>query len=371
MGRYSLYLLMHCDLQRSQLGLIGEGARLQATQAQMSVSQHKGQPARISLVQRARNEIGVRIPDVLQGLRQTLTGQAGSTLAALPRGNEGLETLRSQLAERLVVTSSVAYALLTQPESEWDDNARHTWSLLSTGYPAECAQLASGKTHLEAMAGISQTEHMLDQVRGRKRAITEEKINAFLDDQAKALRGYMDGAPEAVRRNREEIVNAKAGDLEEKLNAMQRFREAAVRATNVAVGDIAEDAGEGLRRQINSKVQELFSGVQNTAEQSKDYEVEYTDPSSLRKFASALSFGLISAERKSTTVNTIDATKIRSALEGFHASFSTQITTVVDNTRQGLRKKIEAGILAALREHKVVNDRDIDTSHNRGKRSTG
>src|SRR5690606_1241665 len=123
------------------------------------------------------------------------------------------------------------------------------------------------------------------------------------------------GAPEAVRRNREEIVNAKSGDLEEKLSAMQGFREAAVRATNVAVGDIAEDAGESLRRQINSKVQELFSGAQNTAEQSKDYEIEYTDPSALRKFASVISFGLISAERKSTTVNTIDATKIRSALE--------------------------------------------------------
>jgi len=61
MGRYSLYLLMHSDLQRSQLGLIGEGAQLQATQAQMSVGQHKGEAARISLVQRARNEIGVRI----------------------------------------------------------------------------------------------------------------------------------------------------------------------------------------------------------------------------------------------------------------------------------------------------------------------
>lgn len=303
-----------------------------------------------------------RLPDVLQGLRQTLAGQAASSLGAVPSGNQGLETLKSQLAERLVVTSSVAYALLTQPQPGWDDNARHTWSLLSTSYPAECAQLASAKVHLEAMAGIAQTELMLEQVRGRKQAITEEKINAFLGDQAKALRGYLDGAPEVVRRNREEIVNAKAGGLEEKLSAMQGFREAAVRATNVAVGDIAEDAGESLRRQINSKVQELFSGVQNTAEQSKDYEIEYTDPSTLRKAASFITFGLVGAERKSTTVNTIDATKIRSALEGFHAAFSSQITTLVDNTRQGLRKKIEAGILAALREHRVVNDRDIDTT---------
>jgi len=309
-----------------------------------------------------RDKHNGHLPDVLQGLRQTLTGQAGSTLAALPGGNEGLEALKCQLAERLVVTSSVAYALLTRHESEWDDNARHTWSLLSTSYPAECAQLASAKNHLEAMAGIAQTERMLEQVRGRKQAITEEKINAFLDDQAKALRGYLDGAPEAVRRNREEIVNAKAGDLEEKLSAMQSFREAAVRATNVAVGDIAEDAGESLRRQINSKIEELFSGAQNTAEQSKDYEVEYTDPSALRKVARFLTLGLVSAERTSITVQTVDSTKIRNALEGFQASFSTQITTLVDNTRQGLRKKIEAGILAALREHKVVNDRDIDTT---------
>ena len=170
-----------------------------------------------------------------------------------------------------------------------------------------------------------------------------------------------DGAPEAVRRNREEIVNAKAGDLEEKLSAMQSFREAAVRATNVAVGILQRTPGS-LRRQINRKIQELFSGAQNTAEQSKDYEVEYTDPSTLRKVASFLTLGLVSAERTSKTVQTVDSTKIRSALEGFQVSFSTQITTLVDNTRQGLRKKIEAGILAALREHKVVSDRDIDTT---------
>lgn len=117
-----------------------------------------------------------------------------------------------------------------------------------------------------------------------------------------------------------------------------------------------------MRSQINSKADELFGNAQNAAEQSKDYEVEYTDPSFGRKALSLITFGLVSAERTSTTVQTIDATRIRSELEAFHSSFSTQMVTIVDRTRQGLRSTIETGVLAALREYKVVEDRDIDTS---------
>lgn len=303
-----------------------------------------------------------RLPDVLQGLRSTLATQASNTLAAENATNQGLDTLKSQLAERLVVTSSVAHALLTQPETEWDDTVRHVWSLLRSGYPAEFTQLESARPHLEAMAGIGQTNLMLEQVRGRKQAITEEKVSAFLEGQVRALRESVEGAPGVVSANREAFLKTRPEDLEEKLSAMQSGRERAIRVTNVAVGDIAEDAGGSLRSQINSKADELFGNAQNAAEQSKDYEVEYTDPSFGRKALSLITFGLVSAERTSTTVQTIDATRIRSELEAFHSSFSTQMVTIVDRTRQGLRSTIETGVLAALREYKVVEDRDIDTS---------
>ncbi|MBG4782332.1 dynamin family protein [Pseudomonas aeruginosa] len=303
-----------------------------------------------------------RLPDVLQGLRSTLATQASNTLAAENATNQGLDTLKSQLAERLVVTSSVAHALLTQPETEWDDTVRHVWSLLRSGYPAEFTQLESARPHLEAMAGIGQTNLMLEQVRGRKQVITEEKVNAFLEGQVRALRESVEGAPGVVSANREAFLKTRPEDLEEKLSAMQSGRERAIRVTNVAVGDIAEDAGGSLRSQINSKADELFGNAQNAAEQSKDYEVEYTAPSFGRKALSLITFGLVSAERTSTTVQTIDATRIRSELEAFHSSFSTQMVTIVDRTRQGLRSTIETGVLAALREYKVVEDRDIDTS---------
>ncbi|MCS7704097.1 dynamin family protein [Pseudomonas aeruginosa] len=303
-----------------------------------------------------------RLPDVLQGLRSTLATQASNTLAAENATNQGLDTLKSQLAERLVVTSSVVHALLTQPETEWDDTVRHVWSLLRSGYPAEFTQLESARPHLEAMAGIGQTNLMLEQVRGRKQVITEEKVNAFLEGQVRALRESVEGAPGVVSANREAFLKTRPEDLEEKLSAMQSGRERAIRVTNVAVGDIAEDAGGSLRSQINSKADELFGNAQNAAEQSKDYEVEYTDPSFGRKALSLITFGLVSAERTSTTVQTIDATRIRSELEAFHSSFSTQMVTIVDRTRQGLRSTIETGVLAALREYKVVEDRDIDTS---------
>src|SRR5690606_35567123 len=72
--------------------------------------------------------------------------------------------------------------------------------------------------------------------------------------------------------------------------------------------------------------------------------------------------GVGGTERRSETVATINATAIRSALQGFHDEFSGELTRLVYKEREGLSKRIESGILDALREHKVVNDREIDST---------
>lgn len=310
-----------------------------------------------------RDKHNGQLTGVLQGLRQTLAVQAGSALGAVQSGMQGLDTLKAELAQRLVITSSVAYALYNQPESQWDETTRHAWSLLSSSYPNEFAQISSAKPSLETMAGIVQTEQLLTDVRKRKQTITEEKMTAFLDDQAKALRGYFDIAPVAVQRNRDELVSAKSSDLEEKLNAMQSVRERAIRATNNVVGDIADEASLQLKNLISQETDLLFNSLEHTAEKSKDTEVEHytADKSGLLSWGARL-LGLGGTEQRSRNVDLIDATAIRNALQKFHSHFTNKIESAVDSTRQGLRRKFEAGILATLREHKVVNDRDLDST---------
>lgn len=304
-----------------------------------------------------------RLPDVLQGLRSTLATQASNTLAAENATNQGLDTLKSQLAERLVVTSSVAHALLTQPETEWDDTVRHVWSLLRSGYPAEFTQLESARPHLEAMAGIGQTNLMLEQVRGRKQAITEEKVNAFLEGQVRALRECVNNAPAIVSAHLETIVRAKAEDLENKLSAMQEVREKAVAIVNIAVADVARDTTDNLRDLISKEAEMLFDHLQNRAENSKDFETEYytVKQSGIIPLFKRL-VGAGGTETRSETVLTINATDIRSALGDFHARFGEKLNGIVGKSRRGLRKTIEGRVLEALRGSNDVNDRDIDAS---------
>lgn len=310
-----------------------------------------------------RERFNGHLPGVLQGLRQTLAQQAQNTLGPIAAGNAGLETLRNELSQRLVITSSVAYALGRQEPNAWDTNTRHVWQLLQQAYPTECAQVETARSHLANMAGIGQTEALLDAVRTRKEAITEEKITSFLDDQNQALAQYLTRTPDIVRKNRDEVAKAKGGDLEAQLQSIRRVREAGTRAAEVAVAEIAEDQAQRLSGKMDAEVRKVFAELETLANQAKGTETNsYTVEKSgaLSWLARKLSLG--GTERRTETVNTLNATEIRNGLQNVHSNLSDRLLRIVESARQRLRTQMERSILAGLREHNVIKDRDIDST---------
>lgn len=305
---------------------------------------------------------GGRLPAVMQGLRDTLAQQARSTLPAPQEGSKGLDTLKRELDMRLVVTSSVAYTLSSQPQSTWDENACHIHGMLRENYPAEFAQSHEAAcSHYDALAGIKQTQALLDQVRGRRQAIIESNLQSFLDAQEKTLQQRLEDIPRAVREQRAKVESTDGGALKLQLKAIQQASQKGARVVDATVGDVAQTEAINLREKMETMVDKVLADLRRTSEQAKgtttnSYTVEKDGVGSW--IARKLWGG--GTEQRTETVSTINATEVRNVLGKVHFDLSKHLTGTVEKARGNLRNELIKAILGKLREKKVVNDGDID-----------
>lgn len=311
---------------------------------------------------------GGNLRAVLQGLQDTLAQQARNTLPSPHEGSKGLDTLKQELDTRLVVTSSVAYTLSSQPASAWDENARHIHGMLCQNYPSEFGQSHdAARPHYDTLAGIEQTQALLNQVRERRQVIIESNLQSFLDAQEKVLQQRLEDIPRAIRERRAKVEDADEGALEQQLKAIQQASQKGARVVDATVGAVAQSEESRLRDLMNAMVDKVLDDLRRTAEQAKgtatsSYRVE-TDGligSTKRGFGWLFRQGDWGTERRTETVGTINATDVRTVLEKVHSDLGKRLTDTVGQARQGLRPLLEAAILGELREKKVVDDGDID-----------
>ena len=308
------------------------------------------------------------LPSVLQGLRQTLAQQARSTVPQPEIGGKGLMTLKRELDTRLVVTSSVAYTLASQPESAWDENVRHIHGMLRSSYPNEFAQSQeAARPHYDSIAGIAQTQALLDEVRERRQTIIESNLQAFLDAQEQVLQQRLKDIPIAISRQRTKVETMDGGEAEQQLAFIRQASKKGARVVDTAVGAIAQNVAANLCEHMDAMVEQVLDELRRTAERAKG-----TTTRSYRTDSGGI-FGSVKrglgwllgqddwgTERYTKTLNTINAAEIRTVLEKVHTDLQRSLTGTVGKARQGLRPVLESTILRELREKEVVNDRDID-----------
>ena len=310
-----------------------------------------------------RQKYGGHLPSVLQGLQQTLAQQAHQTLAAKLSSNPGLDTLKQQLNERLVVTSAVAHTLSTQEENSWDENARHVRQMLGKLYPSDFADIQTAQPRLNAMAGMAQTVALLDKVRASKQSITGQKLDLFVEAQSKLLAQRLEQAPKIVGESRSKVETADGDLLEAQLKSIQGVRTKGSRVVNTAVSEVAQNAAIGLTERMYAEIHKLFTELKSTAERAKGTATSsYTVEKDGLVAGAARFFGLGGTESRTETVSTIKAGALRNALQEIHTTLSGRLTSVVGSARKQLHQELQRHILGSLREYEVVHDRDIDTS---------
>jgi hypothetical protein len=305
---------------------------------------------------------GGRLPAVIQGLRDTLAEQARSTLPAPQEGSKGLDTLKRELDMRLVVTSSVAYTLSSQPQSTWDENARHIHGMLRENYPAEFAKShEAARPHYDALAGIKQTRALLDQVRGRRQAIIESNLQSFLDAQEKALQQRLEDIPRAIIEQRAKVESTDGVALEQQLKDIQQFRQKGTRVVDATVSAVAQNVASRVYEHMTAMVDKVLADLRRTSEQAKGTTTNsYTVKSDgfFAFIANKIWGG--GTEKRTETISTVNATEVRSFIVKVHSEISKHLIGTVAKARGALRPELESNILRELREKKVVNDKNID-----------
>lgn len=305
---------------------------------------------------------GGNLRAVLQGLRDTLAQQARNTLPSPHGGSKGLDTLKQALDTRLVVTSSVAYTLSSQPKSTWDEQALHTHGMLLKSYPAEFGQSHdAARPHYDTLAGIEQTQALLNQVRGRRQAIIESNLQSFLDAQEKVLQQRLKDIPRAIREQRAKVEGADEGVLEQQLKAVQQASQKGTRVVDTTVGAVAQRVALSLCEHMDSMIDKVLDDLRRTAERAKGTTINsYTVEKSGFLAWVARQTRLGGTEQRTETVGTINATEVRNFLDTVHSDLSKRLKDTVGKARGELRPLLEANILGELREKEVVDDRDID-----------
>lgn len=303
-----------------------------------------------------------RFTDVLRSVQETLKQHARPNLPAPQDGSKGLDTLKRELDQRMVVSSSVAYALATRPETGWDENTRHVHGMLKEDYPDTFvnANAETKRRSLTEMAGIEEIQKLLARVREDKERIIASNVLAFFDAQEKVLVDAVKKAFEGVEERRRQVENADGNQLEQQLRAIEQASEKGKRVANVAVVDEAQRVADALRKHMEKIVDSRIADLESKAERAQGTTIEtYTvdSPGVLAWVKRRFGGG---TEERSETVNTLNATSIRNALQKERNELSRELANTVSQVRGGLRVSLEASILRELREQKIVADRDID-----------
>lgn len=317
-----------------------------------------------------RKRHGGRVRGVIEGLQQTLAHQARSTIPVPTSGGQGLEILKRELDARLVVTSSVAYTMISQKKSDWDANTDHIHHLLRECYPEEFAgPLKESLPHLEAIAGIAQARALLDEVRSRRQLIIESNLESFLEAQEHTFNQRLKQIPIALKEQRMGVADGNDKSLTIELQSVQRISQKGVRTVNATVKQVAREMADATYSDLTGIVKTTIDTLRRNTEQSKgtttqSYSCDSDDfGAGVRRVLGGL-FGQNDwgRERRTATVTTLNATAVRTVLDDVQSSLVDQFTSIIRGARTSLRPELETLILAHLRAHGEIEDREIDTS---------
>ncbi|RRD41765.1 hypothetical protein EII18_07740 [Comamonadaceae bacterium OH3737_COT-264] len=305
-----------------------------------------------------------RLPEVLQGVRQTLATHAEGNLKNQEgmQSGKGLQTLRKHLQERLTISSSVAHTLATKPEmAAQDQNIAHVKQLFEQHYASYFSTSENARIHYLDIAGIEKVEGLLQDVRKRRDAIVQRNILAFLEAQDELHAKRVQYAPQVIEKSKRQLETFSKTDLSKQIESIRKKSAQCVRVVEAAVGSKARETADLLRSQMRDEVKLLFTRMRSEASSAKGTETEtYTVNSSgvISWFARKL--GLGGTERRSRTVNTLNATEIRNAVEALNMALEDCLQKPVKKINRNFRHALEGAIITELRSKKVVDDSELD-----------
>ena len=254
-----------------------------------------------------------KLDNALKSLADLLGEQADKAL-----GGSGIEVLRNIAragTQRVLLSSAIARTLLDQPESEWDEGARHALSALQRNYPSEFASNESRKQTLAKLSGHQQIADVVAEVSSRKDQILAERVSSLLQAQQQSLGDAISRISEHVSQLRDQVASTELGQASESLTHLRGLREKGELAASNAFADSVEELERKLSSDLKSAIKEMTRQIQDDVEESRD-----TDTVSYQHKAPGVGawvkrlVGAGGHESGTRTIDTLSGTRVRRAL---------------------------------------------------------
>lgn len=233
-----------------------------------------------------------------QFLAEELKAQAQSTL---DKHKEQLSNVIERFKKHEVIcSSSIAYVMnkYFHDRSNWDETANTAWNNLCLFFPNDF-NANNAQAILQRFANIDKVQTIIDDVKPRRKAILKAKLGELAKGQEGQLAKFLETATAYLDEKSEELKNSDIAETERKIDQLRKQKLNGVQQINSEFSRIVTGLKSKLNKSLSDELKRTIRGIdadqQGTEFETKreSYEVKVSSGSSLRKFGSWITGGLI------------------------------------------------------------------------------
>lgn len=298
-----------------------------------------------------------QLPLVIEGLQGILAQESASTLRN--QDNEVLSSVADEQYKRLFVTSGICQTLLAQSAQQWDETAKHTFTLLKKNYADYFTTPEQQQTYLKMLAGREPLLNTIDSVRHKKNDILAKQTQDFIRAQERSVTEVAAQLTDYFKAKIEKVKQTDLKTAEQDIQHLDSVRRKGKCDANNLFKDNADELVLVLDEELQTLIKQFRSEVRgdmNSAEGTvtESYQREKSGVTSW--FARKLWGG--GSETASRTLTTLDARTVRSALEDMYGFIQKGLLDVAQRRLLQWRKKLTMELISKLRQS--IGDDRVD-----------
>ena len=301
-------------------------------------------------------------PEALSKLQKVLVGQAQTALAGVE--NDVLTRIRSELSNRLIVTSGICETLLLGQGSSSDSTATHTLSLLKKNYSDYFSGQDDLMANLRLLSARDKLQQAVDTVRSKKEQIISQQAQSFIDAQWSTLQQVKEQVLLALDKRRSEVEQGDLAIIEADLGRLKAASANGIAAANNEFLNQAEEVRLKLPVELERVIQRAIDAVDEKSETASGEESETYRAKADGIFAAiARPFGG-GYEQRTRTFATLKPLTVRRALEGFGRLTRNGMKDCATGSLLRWRANLISGLSRQLRE--AMGDDSVDINRLQG-----
>lgn len=296
--------------------------------------------------------------DVLQKISDSLTTHARNTLQKQVQQYPDMKVATDKLsANPVIYSSSVAFSLLQRFDAPhtWDENLQHVWRNLNQKFPDTFSHTKSAQNALSQMANIGKLHQIVEEVTANKEQILAQRRMDFEKSKRNALQAYLKAWETHIGEQVHQIETADVGELRQQEAMLNKQQDRIHTYVNDVYDDLVSDIKLNLDKQLKDKLSSTMRQYDAASEDAQGTATETREVCTGRKWG----FLWKTYKTESYQVSTVQATRIRDAIEKVRNHLEKELSHIAGSYSQAWKKKIYNQVVGALRE--AMGDEELDT----------